>query len=52
MPAIGYLLGWLTTGAFDTSGRSTRTPGLGAVISALALVPAVVFVGLVLFGAG
>jgi hypothetical protein len=50
MPLISYVLGWLTTGVFDRPGRSVRTPMLGAVICALALVPALVFVGLVLFG--
>jgi hypothetical protein len=52
MPLIGYMLGWLTTGVFDRPGRSVRTPLLGAVICALALVPALVFVGLALFGTG
>jgi hypothetical protein len=52
MPLIGYMLGWLTTGVFDRPGRSVRTPMVGAVICALALVPALVFVGLVLFGTG
>jgi hypothetical protein len=51
MPLIAYILGWLTTGVLDHPGRSVRTPMLGAVICALALVPALVFVLLVLLGA-
>ncbi len=50
IPLIAYVLGWLTTAAFDRPGRSERTPVLGAVICALALAPAFVFVLLVLFG--
>jgi hypothetical protein len=52
MPLIAYILGWLTTGVFDRPGRPVRTPMLGAVICALALVPALAFVLLVLFGPG
>jgi hypothetical protein len=48
LPAIAFGLGWLTIGAM-TRQSTSRTPVLGLVISLLALVPILVFGGVILF---
>jgi hypothetical protein len=48
LPAIAFGLGWLTIGAM-TRKSTSRTPVLGLVISLLALIPVLVFGGVLLF---
>ncbi|HTJ37383.1 MAG TPA: hypothetical protein VL738_29495 [Dactylosporangium sp.] len=48
LPAIAFGLGWLTIGAM-TRKSTSRTPVLGIVISLLALIPVVVFGGVLIF---
>ncbi|WP_432834418.1 hypothetical protein [Dactylosporangium sp. CA-092794] len=48
LPAIAFGLGWLTIGAM-TRRTTSRTPLLGLVISLLALIPVLVFGGVLLF---
>ncbi|GAA3448670.1 hypothetical protein [Dactylosporangium matsuzakiense] len=48
LPAVSFGLGWLTIGAM-TRQTTSRTPALGMVISLLALVPVLVFGGVILF---
>ncbi|MFI5906253.1 hypothetical protein [Dactylosporangium sp. NPDC051541] len=48
LPALSFGLGWLTIGAM-TRKSTSRTPALGMVISLLALVPVLVFGGVILF---
>jgi len=45
---LSFGLGWLTIGAM-TRKSTSRTPVLGLMISLLALVPILVFGGLILF---
>jgi hypothetical protein len=47
LPAIAFGLGWLTIGAM-TRRTTSRTPVLGLVISLLALIPLLVFGGVLL----
>jgi hypothetical protein len=47
LPAIAFGLGWLTIGAM-TRKSTSRTPVLGVVISLLALIPVLVFGGVLL----
>ncbi|MET7398443.1 hypothetical protein ABZS66_33640 [Dactylosporangium sp. NPDC005572] len=49
LPAIAFGLGWLTIGAM-TRRTTSRTPVLGLVISLLALIPLLVFGGVLLLG--
>ncbi|WP_433055625.1 hypothetical protein [Dactylosporangium sp. CS-033363] len=48
LPALSFGLGWLTIGSM-TRKSTSRTPVLGLVISLLALVPLLVFGGVILF---
>nr|BFE63736.1 hypothetical protein GCM10020063_082620 [Dactylosporangium thailandense] len=48
LPALSFGLGWLTIGAM-TRRTTSRTPVLGLVISLIALIPILVFGGVILF---
>jgi len=49
LPAVAFGLGWLTIGAMNRR-TTSRTPVLGLMISLLALIPLLVFGGVLLMG--